>query len=71
MQTEEYSNIHKDTADQFLDFIRKYDADDSWYDISVKSYAIYKSKKEANEWLTWKDKGYITFLNLLMVYLVS
>lgn len=72
LQTPDYSDIDKNTAYQYLDFFHKYEnsieASDTWYDTSATGYLHYWDC-EGDRLLNWKDRGYKTILDILMVSL--
>ncbi|XP_063705063.1 spermine oxidase-like [Culicoides brevitarsis] len=69
LETEQYKDIDKNTAYQFLDFFHRYEnsieASDTWYDTSARGYLHYWDC-DGDRLLNWKDRGYKTILDLLM-----
>ncbi|XP_055597988.1 spermine oxidase-like isoform X2 [Uranotaenia lowii] len=69
LQTDEYADIDQTTAYQFLEFFHKFEnsieASDSWFDTSGPGYLHYW-ECEGDMLLNWKDKGYVTVLDILM-----
>ncbi|XP_055380939.1 spermine oxidase-like isoform X2 [Condylostylus longicornis] len=65
----EYSDISKKVAHEFFEFYKKFecsvDAADYLEDISGKGYNDYWECK-GDPVLNWKDKGYVSFLQILM-----
>lgn len=64
------SHIDREIASQFLEMYMKfecsYTAADSLSDISGFGYCTYL-ETEGNQHLSWKDKGFSTLLDILMV----
>lgn len=60
-------------AQQFIDFFHKYEnsieASDTWFDTSAAGYLHYWDC-EGDRLLNWKDKGYGTLIDILMVYFI-
>lgn len=46
--------------------VNSYFASENWYQISAKLAALTEGT-EGNQWLTWKDKGFITVFDFLSV----
>lgn len=67
---DKYKDIDKNVAYQFLDFFHRYEnsieASDNWYDTSAQGYLEYWDC-EGDRLLNWKDRGYHTVLDILMV----
>lgn len=72
MQLPQYKDIDPNVAQQFIDFFHKYEnsieASDSWFDTSCNGYTDYW-ECYGDHLLNWRDQGYVTVLNLLMVKL--
>lgn len=66
----EYKDIDPILANQLFEFYHKYEnsieASDTWYDASCKGYCDYWDC-DGDRLLNWKDKGYKTIFDLLMV----
>lgn len=72
MQTPEHkSALDPVLASEFLEFFHKYEnsieASDNWFDTSCRGYVDYWDC-EGDRLLNWKDKGYRTVFDLLMVF---
>lgn len=69
LQSSEYSNIDKDTAEEFLNFYHKYEVSmeccDSLFEVSGCGHLDYWNC-EGDIGLNWKDKGFIMLLRTLM-----
>lgn len=59
------AEIIREAFDWFHAMCNSYDGSDSWYETSCKSLDEYEVCEGAN-W-NWKDKGYVTVLDLLQV----
>lgn len=72
LETEDYRDIDKNTAYQYLDFFHRYEnsieASDTWFDTSARGYLHYWDC-DGDRLLNWKDRGYKTILDILMVRL--
>ncbi|CAO1433033.1 unnamed protein product [Diamesa serratosioi] len=68
LKTSEFSHITSELARQIIDRIEKEKnasfASETWFDISAKTSALYTGCK-GNQFLTWKDKGYITVFDYI------
>lgn len=74
LETDEYKDIDKNTATQFLEFFHRYEnsieGSDTWYDTSASGYTDYWDC-EGDRLLNWKDRGFKTILDILMVSRVN
>ena len=72
LKTFEYKDIKPELARQIIDRIEKEKnasfASESWFDISAKNSAMYTGC-QGNQYLTWKEKGYITVFDYITVSL--
>ena len=70
IRSSEYKDIDADTANQLLEYFHKYEnsieSSDTWFETSGNGYLHYW-ECEGNPLLTWKEKGYRTVLDFLMV----
>lgn len=70
LRTEQFKDVDANVCQQFLDFFHKYEnsieASDTWFDTSCKGYCEYWDC-DGDRLLNWKDKGYRTVFDLLMV----
>ena len=70
LKTLEYSDVNSALARQIIDRIEKEKnasfASESWFNISAKTSALYTGC-QGNQYLTWKDKGYITVFDYITV----
>lgn len=70
LRTDEFKDIDGNVSQQFLEFFHKYEnsieASDTWFDTSCKGYCEYWDC-DGDRLLNWKDKGYRTVFDLLMV----
>lgn len=70
MQSPEFAMLDSSFCQRFLDFFENYQnvisATDSWFSVSCSGYAEYWNC-EGDRLLNWKDKGYKTVFDLLMV----
>lgn len=70
LKTSEYSDVKPELARQIIDRIEKEKnasfASESWFDISAKTSAMYTGC-QGNQYLTWKDKGYISVFDYIIV----
>lgn len=70
LETSEYQDLDKSTAFQYLDFFHRYEnsieASDTWYDTSATGFVHYWDC-EGDRLLNWKDRGFKTILDILMV----
>ena len=72
LKTSKYSDIKPDLAQLIINRIEKEKnssfASESWFDISAKMSVLYTGC-EGNQYLTWKNKGYITVFDYITVSL--
>lgn len=70
LQTPEMKSVDPVLAYQFIEFFHKYEnsieASDTWFDTSCRGYVEYWDCA-GDRLLNWKDKGYRTLFDLLMV----
>lgn len=70
LETPDYADVDHETAYQFLEFYHKFEnsieASDSWFDTSGPGYLHYW-ECDGDHLLNWKDRGYKTVLDILMV----
>lgn len=70
IRSSEYNDIDVDTANQLLEYFHKYEnsieSSDTWFETSGNGYLHYW-ECEGNPLLAWKEKGYRTILDFLMV----
>lgn len=70
LETPDYADVDHETAYQFLEFFHKFEnsieASDSWFDTSGPGYLHYW-ECDGDHLLNWKDRGYKTVLDILMV----
>lgn len=70
LKNSEYNDVNPELARQIIDRIEKEKnasfASESWFDISAKTSAMYIGC-QGNQYLTWKDKGYITVFDYITV----
>lgn len=70
LQSPQYQSIDPVLSQQFIEFFHKYEnsieASDTWFDTSCRGYVDYWDC-DGDRLLNWKDKGYISILNILMV----
>jgi spermine oxidase len=70
LKRDEYSDIDRETASQFLDFFQRYEclsnASSTWFDLSAEGITHYQWC-EGDLYLNWKDKGFQMIFDLLMV----
>lgn len=71
LQTDEYSDVSPELANQFLDLSNKVvneeDGAKSWYEISSDTHDY--EECAGNHTMNWKDKGFVTLFDLLQVSL--
>lgn len=74
LRTDQFKNADANVCQQFLEFFHKYEnsieASDTWFETSCKGYCEYWDC-DGDRLLNWKDKGYRTVFDLLMVSYVS
>lgn len=72
LRNDQFKNIDPNVCQQFLDFFHRYEnsieASDTWFETSCKGYCEYWDC-DGDRLLNWKDKGYRTVFDLLMVSL--
>lgn len=70
MKTPELKSVDPVLAYQFIEFFHKYEnsieASDTWFETSCRGYVDYWDC-DGDRLLNWKDKGYRTIFDLLMV----
>lgn len=70
LETDEFKDINPSIAAQYLQAMHRYhqvmNASDSWFDTSCRGY-FESIDCEGDQILNWKNKGYRTVLDLLMV----
>lgn len=70
IRSSDYKDIDIDTANQLLEYFHKFEnsieSSDTWFETSGNGYLHYW-ECEGNPLLAWKNKGYRTVLDFLMV----
>lgn len=70
LRTDEFKDVDANVCQQFLEFFHKYEnsieASDTWFETSCKGYCEYWDC-DGDRLLNWKDRGYRTVFDLLMV----